>query len=61
MENEKLFMNPMTGSVDTLENWQAEFAADKELWGSATWDAWLIAVRPTDESEKEEHGDWIAL
>lgn len=29
---EKMFMNPVTGSVDTMENWAKDYLENTELW-----------------------------
>ena len=51
----RFFMNPHTGSVDTEENWRADFASmPPEQWGADTFDgAYLIEV------VRDEHGGWI--
>jgi len=45
---QQLMMNPATGSVDTLENWKAEFRAAQADEPGLTWEAWggatLVAV-----------------
>lgn len=53
-------MNPATGSVDTEENWRADYAAsDPAEWNpedpGAEWDANLSEVR------KDENGDWVEV
>ena len=42
----KILMNPCTGSIDTEENWRADFdTRDRETWGSDTFeDADLIEM-----------------
>ena len=54
-----MLMNPVTGSVDTLEGWKADFEAIAEedraaLWGGESFeDAGLVEV------VKDENGDWV--
>lgn len=52
-------MNPHTGSVDTLENWQADFNAcpvdlrEDQGWPESFEDAELVEV------VRNEDGEWV--
>lgn len=54
-ESTRYFMNPATGSVATLEEWNADFESmTAEEWGGETFEsAGLVEV------VQDENGDWI--
>jgi hypothetical protein len=52
MKAEKYLMNPVTGSVDTEENWLAE----KESWKNAEEEMSSLV-----EVEKDDNGDWVEV
>lgn len=62
MTTEKFLMNPLTGSVDTEENWlseMSEWAVDPEL---SEEDAKLVRRLQFDrliEVTKNENGEWV--
>lgn len=55
---EKLYMNPKTGSVDTLENWKIDTI---EFCKAHDMDLSMIDVELAQlvEVVKDEAGDWI--
>ena|GEM_PF-3365353 len=56
--DEKMLMNPHTGSVDSEENWKAGFESmTAEEWGSGTFEgSCLIEVVPDGEGGWKEAG-----
>jgi len=55
LNKDSLYMNPMTGSVDTGENWEKDFSERDEMEdGYQTWEEWggdtLIEVVPCLEN-----------
>lgn len=59
-------MNPMTGSVATLEEWQGDFVhMSSEEWGGETFEAaGLIEVVPNREGEDgydPDAGEWRSV
>ena len=51
LETETLYMNPLTGSVDTLENWKLDYIKNPESWNSGDDLENLIEVEwDTDEN-----------
>jgi hypothetical protein len=51
----KLLMNPETGTVQTEEDWRADFAtAEQELWGGPNFeDARLVEVVEASDGYRE--------
>lgn len=63
MRNATMYMNPATGSVATLEEWEADFVSmSAEEWGGEHFeDGGLIEVVPNIEGEDgydPEYGAW---
>ena len=67
MEATRYFMNPVTGSVASLEEWKADFAdispeERPEVWGGQKFeDGGLIEVVPNVEGQPgydPNYGDW---
>jgi len=53
MTTTALFMNVLTGSIDTADGWE-----DFDYWRDA---GTLTEVRSTTAEEVEEHGKWIEV
>lgn len=52
----KYLMNVITGSVDTLENWESDFRSmSEEQWGGTEFMTGLVEV------VKDESGEWVEL
>lgn len=63
MSESTMYMNPATGSVATLEEWEAEFESmTAEEWGGENFeDAGLVEVVRNVEGEEgydPEAGEW---